>query len=200
MKIRILNGGHAAIAYPARLLGVHFVHDAMSDPQIRGFLDRLETEEIVPCVPPVPGVDLRAYYDLIVRRFSNPEVRDTIPRLAFDGSNRQPKFILPSTRDRLEAGADVTGLALVSALWCRACAGTDDTGAPLPLEDEKAGRLTPAALAARTDPSAFLGLRDIFGDLADSPAFRARFATALRSLWENGTRSTLQRYGNGTLA
>jgi mannitol 2-dehydrogenase len=127
-------------------------------------------------------------------------VRDTIPRLAFDGSNRQPKFILPSTRDRLEAGADVTGLALVSALWCRACAGTDDTGAPLPLEDEKAGRLTPAALAAHSDPSAFLVQREIFGDLADSPAFRARFATALRSLWENGTRSTLQRYGNGTLA
>ena len=31
MKIRILNGGHAAIAYPAGLLDVHFVHEAMED-------------------------------------------------------------------------------------------------------------------------------------------------------------------------
>ena len=31
MKIRILNGGHAAIAYPAALLDIHFVHEAMQD-------------------------------------------------------------------------------------------------------------------------------------------------------------------------
>ena len=29
MKIRILNGGHAAIAYPAALLDIHFVHEAI---------------------------------------------------------------------------------------------------------------------------------------------------------------------------
>jgi mannitol 2-dehydrogenase len=194
MKIRILNGGHASIAYPAALLGIHFVHDAMADPLVRGFLDKLETEEIIPCVPSVPGVDLRAYYRLIAERFSNPEIGDTIPRLAQDGSNRQPKFILPSTRARLKAGADVRGLALVSALWCRACAGTTDSGATLPVDDGNAHRLTEAAQAARSDPDAFLGLQDVFGDLADSPLFHTRFDEALRSLWLDGTRATLERY------
>ncbi|MGO6993935.1 mannitol dehydrogenase family protein, partial [Rhizobium johnstonii] len=28
MKILILNGGHAAIAYPAALMDIHFVHDS----------------------------------------------------------------------------------------------------------------------------------------------------------------------------
>jgi mannitol 2-dehydrogenase len=200
MKLRILNGGHAAIAYPAGLLGIHYVHDAMADPQVRGFLDKLEREEIIPQVPPVPGVDLSAYAALIARRFANPDVGDTIPRLAQDGSNRQPKFILPSTRDRLKAGGDVTGLALVSALWCRYCAGTTDAGEPFRLDDPNAARLTPAALAAKDDPAAFLGLRDIYGDLADSADFRARFATALKSLWDNGTRATLQLYLHGKLA
>lgn len=194
MKIRILNGGHAAIAYPGALLGIHYVHDAMADPQVRGFLDRLEADEIIPCVPPVPGVDLSAYYGLVAGRFSNPEVGDTIPRLAQDGSNRQPKFILPSTRDRLKAGADVAGLALVSALWCRYCTGTDDAGAPITLDDPNAARLTPAAQAAKEDPAAFLALRDIFGDLADAPSFRSHFGTALKGLWRDGTRATLQRY------
>ena len=199
MKLRILNGGHAAIAYPAGLLGIHFVHDAMADPQVRSFLDKLEREEIIPNVPPVPGVDLQDYYQLIASRFANPGVGDTIPRLAQDGSNRQPKFILPSTRDRVKAGADVTGLALVSALWCRYCAATTDAGEPFTLDDPNARRLTPAALAAKSDPAAFLALRDIFGDIADSSLFRSRFEAALNSLWHEGTRATLHRYLEGAL-
>ena len=194
MKIRILNGGHAIIAYPGGLLGIHYVHEAMADPLIRGFLEKLETEEIIPCVPPVPGVDLHEYYRLVAKRFANPDVGDTIPRLCLDGSNRQPKFILPSTRDRLKAGADVTGLALESALWCRYCAAVTDAGAPIKLEDENAGRLTSAALAAKDNPSVFLGLRDIFGDLAEHPAFRTRFEAALARLWRDGTRATLEQY------
>jgi mannitol 2-dehydrogenase len=194
MKIRILNGGHAAIAYPAALLGIHFVHDAMADPQIRDFLDKLESEEIIPCVPPVPGIDLGTYYRLVARRFANPDVGDTIPRLCQDGSNRQPKFILPSTRDRLAAGADITGLALVSALWCRYCAASNDSGGPITLNDPNAERLELHARAAKEDPQAFLNLRDIFGDLADDAGFRTKFGTALQSLWRNGTRSTLQQY------
>ena len=200
MKLRILNGGHAAIAYPGALLGIHFVHDAMAEPLVRGFLDKLETEEIIPHVPPVPGVDLADYYRLIASRFSNPDVGDTIPRLAQDGSNRQPKFILPSTRERLKAGADVPGLALESALWCRYCTATTDAGAAFELNDPNAERLTPAALAARDDPGAFLALRDIFGDLADAPQFRSRFEAALNSLWRDGTRATLQRYLSGDFA
>ena len=46
MKIRILNGGHAAIAYPAGLLDIHFVHEAMEDAQIRAFLEALTKREI----------------------------------------------------------------------------------------------------------------------------------------------------------
>ncbi|HZH08882.1 MAG TPA: mannitol dehydrogenase family protein, partial [Microvirga sp.] len=78
-------------------------------------------------------------------------------------------------------------------------AGTLDTGEAFALDDPNAVRLTPAALAAKDDPAAFLGLRDIFGDIAEAPLFRERFATALTSLWRNGTRTTLQRYLDGNL-
>ena len=62
MKIRILNGGHAIIAYPAGLMDIHFVHEAMETPLIRAFLAKLEREEIIPVLPPVPGVDLGDYF------------------------------------------------------------------------------------------------------------------------------------------
>src|SRR5690606_34987554 len=114
MKIRILNGGHATIAYPAALMDIHFVHEAMANELVRRFLDKVEREEIIPIVPPVPDTSLADYYAQIATRFANPRIGDTVTRLCLDGSNRQPKFILPSVADRLQAGAPVTGLALVS--------------------------------------------------------------------------------------
>ena len=149
MKIRILNGGHATIAYPAGLMDVHFVHEAMEHPLVSAFLKKVESEEIIPTVPPVPDTDLNAYFALCERRFANPKIGDTIRRLALDGSNRQPKFIIPSALDRVRAGASVTGLALVSALWCRYCYGTTESGAVIEPNDPNWQRLTAQAKRAK---------------------------------------------------
>lgn len=194
MKIRILNGGHATIAYPAGLLDIHFVHEAMEHPLIRAFLERIERDEIIPIVPPVPNTDLYAYFDLCERRFANPRIGDTVRRLALDGSNRQPKFILPSASDRLAAGKSVTGLALVSALWCRYCYGTTDSGVSIEPNDPNWDRLTVQAAAARSDPNAWLAMTDIFGDLAGDPTYATAFGNALTALWSDGTKATLERY------
>jgi mannitol 2-dehydrogenase len=194
MKIRILNGGHAAIAYPAALLDIHFVHEAMEHPLIRAFLAKLEKDEIIPIVPPVPDTDLNDYYGLIERRFLNPKIGDTIPRLAQDGSNRQPKFILPSTRDRLAKGLDIIGLSLVSALWCRYFAGTSDSCREIVFNDASADKLHAAALKARDNPDAFLVFDEIFGEVSKSELFRKRFAHALSTLWREGTARTLELY------
>lgn len=200
MKLRILNGGHAAIAYPAALMDIHYVHEAMENPLIRGFLAKLENEEIIPVVPPVPGTSLADYYALIERRFANPKIGDTIPRLAQDGSNRQPKFILPSTADRLAKGLDVVGLALVSALWCRYFEGVSDSGKAIVFNDVNAERLQAAARASQLDPKTFLDLGDIFGEVGTNPRFILRFTEALASLRQNGTAATLQKYLDGKLA
>ena len=199
MKIRILNGGHAAIAYPAGLLDIHFVHEAMQDAQIATFLETLEKREILPVVPPPPGVSLEAYRLKVAERFANPKIGDTIARLCLDGSNRQPKFILPSALDRLKAGQGFAGLALVSALWCRYCYGESESGKVIPPNDPSWDRLQQAARSARADPRAFLAMRDIFGELADAPAYVAAFSNALTRLWSQGVRATLDDYLAGRL-
>ena len=194
MKLRILNGGHATIAYPAALMDIHFVHEAMENPLVRAFLAKVEHDEIIPIVPPVPDTNLEDYYQLIERRFANPKIGDTTSRLCLDGSNRQPKFILPSASDRLKAGQSVTGLALVSALWCRYCYGETDSGKPIAPNDSNWDRLQAASKRAKDDPKAFLAMGDIFGDLASNPAYVTAFSTALTSLWTVGTARTLTRY------
>ena len=194
MKIRILNGGHASIAYIGALLDVHFVHDAMAHPLIGGFFAKIERDEIMPTVGEVPGVRLDDYYELIKRRFSNPKIGDTIPRLAFDGSNRQPKFIVPVVRDQLAAGRSISGLALESALWCRHCFGATESGKPIPPNDPIWDRLQATARAAKSDPLAWLAMDDIYGDTARSTVFRDAFADWLGKLWSQGVEKTVQDY------
>ncbi|SLN29398.1 Mannitol 2-dehydrogenase [Roseivivax jejudonensis] len=194
MKIRILNGGHALIAYPAGLLGVHFVHEAMETDLVARFLDKVEREEILPGVPPVPNTDTAVYLETIKSRFANPKIGDTVRRLCFDGSNRQPKFILPSLADALERGGPVDGLALACALWCRYCAGTTDAGAEIAANDPAWDTLRPVALDARTRPEVWLDQRAIYGALGQDPRLRARFAAWLDRLWSDGTEATLRAY------
>ena len=194
MKIRILNGGHAIIAYPGGLKGHEYVHEDMQDPTIRAFLDAVETREILPIVPPVPGQDLNDYKTLIIERFSNPEVADTVRRLCLDGSNRQPKFIIPSIRDVLAAGGNADGLTLLSAMWCRYCYGTDENGTLIAPNDPNWDTLQACAIAAKNNPAVWIAMTDIYGDLAQNPTFASGFDTALRYLWANGAEAAMKRY------
>jgi mannitol 2-dehydrogenase len=194
MKIRILNGGHAIIAYPGGLMDVEYVHEAMANPLISGFLDKVEQEEIIPYVAPVPDTDLGAYYKTIRSRFSNPEVADTERRLCLDGSNRQPKFIVPSLRDALAAGGKVEGLAMVSALWCRYCSGVTEGGVTIAPNDPNWDILQALSRQAKADPAAWLGMQAVYGDLGGNPVFSRTFATMLTRIWEDGTESALRAY------
>jgi mannitol 2-dehydrogenase len=181
MKIRILNGGHATIAYPGGLMGIEYVHEAMADPLILGFLNKVETEEIIPYVPPVPDTNI-------------PEVADTERRLCLDGSNRQPKFIIPSLRDALSANGKIDGLALVSALWCRYCYGTTDSGTHIPPNDPNWDYLQAQSKAAKDAPVVWLQMKPIYGDLNKDVRFVAAFTKALNALWAKGTAAVLKDY------
>jgi mannitol 2-dehydrogenase len=194
MKIRILNGGHATIAYPAGLMDIHFAHEALENTLVRNFLQKVECDEIIPVVPPVPDTNLDDYFSLIKRRFANPKIADTIQRLCLDGSNRQPKFIIPSIMDNLQAGRATNGLALVSALWCRYCFGETDSGAIIEPNDPNWDRLQAQAKLAKDNPLVWLAMHDIYGELDQSGPFRDLFAGWLTMLWREGTKETLSNY------
>jgi mannitol 2-dehydrogenase len=194
MKIRILNGGHAVIAYISGLLDVEFAHEAMEHPLVHAYFAKVQQEDIIPTVLPVPNTNLQDYYKLIVRRFSNPKIADTIRRLCLDGSNRQPKFIVPVIADQLQAGRSIKGLALESALWCRYCYGTTDSGAVIEANDPNWDRLQQTAIAAKIDPMAWLAMTDIYGDVGGNLQMQTEFAKSLKSLWANGTSATVEAY------
>lgn len=196
MKIRILNGGHAIIAYAAAMKNIEYVHEAMADPTIAAFFDKVEVDEILPIVPPVPGHNLVDYKQQVVERFANREIADTARRLCFDGSNRQPKFILPSIRDNLARGTVPLGLVLESALWCRYCYGIDERGQPIVPNDPDWDMLTAIAREARDRPARWIEMGMIYGDLSDHSGFSVAFAEALDLVWRRGADAAMAQYIN----
>ena len=197
MKIRILNGGHAIIAYAGALLGCEFADDAMAHPLVSAYLRKVETEEILPHVAPVPEFAPPAYLELIEGRFANPAVKDTIRRLCLDGSNRQPKFIVPSIADGLRKGTPIEGLALESALWCRYCAGSFEDGTEIAPNDPNWESLTALAAQARETPSVWLTQRAVYGEVQGDARFEESFSKWLHLLWSDGARRSIETYLNG---
>ncbi len=194
MKIRMLNAGHQVLANAAELLSVPTVAAAMADPTLAAFFRRVETEEIVPYVAPVPDRSPADYLDLIEGRFANPRIHDTIRRVAFDGSARHAGFVLPILRDALAADGPVQGLALTEALWARMCAGIRDDGTTIEPNDPHWDALALAARAASDDPAAWLAQTHIYGDLGRDGTFAPAFARWLTRLQTDGTRVTLDAY------
>lgn len=194
MKIRILNAGHQIIANAGEVLSVETISDCMETPQIRALFDKVQREEIVPTIRPVPEIEPAGYVDLIARRFSNPAIVDTTRRVAFDGSSRHTSFLLPIVRDGLAAGRDVAGVALVEAIWARMCEGTREDGSKIQPNDPHWQDLVMAAKAARVRPRAWLEQRQFYGDLADATGFSDRFESWLAMIWNDGLPATLRSY------
>jgi Mannitol-1-phosphate/altronate dehydrogenases len=117
MKIRLLNGAHSALAYPALMMGYERVDEALSDERIRRFIRECYMKESEETLSPCPGRDFDQYEDMLIRRFSSAAVSDRLMRLAEDGSKKIANAIFPSIAERLASGRNAEALILSVALW-----------------------------------------------------------------------------------
>ncbi len=191
MKLRLLNASHQAMAYLGILAGEQWVHDVGRDPLFAGFLLDYMRLEAIPTLRPVPGIDLGAYCRELIDRFGNEAIRDTLARLAFDASERIPKFLLPVLRQQLETGGEIRRCALVLAAWSRFLEGRTENGEPTPIADQRAPELIEAARAEQAEPGAFLDYLPVFGDLGANARLRAAFIASRASLVARGARATI---------
>ena len=190
MKLRMLNAGHQALCYLARLHGYGYADESTQDDVFGGFVQSYMEQEALPTLPPVPGVDLHEYARTLVERFANPAIGDTLARLCTDSSDRIPKFLLPVIRQQLADDGPIHRSALVVAAWARYAEGTDEHGQPIEIADRRRDQVTANAAQQATDPLAFVRDRALFGDLADDERFTTEYLAALESLRERGARET----------
>ena len=192
MKLRLLNASHQALCYFGYLAGYRLVHEVAQDQLFANFLLDYMNREATPTLSPVPGIDLDAYKLQLIERFSNAAVRDTVARLCAESSDRIPKWLLPVVRENLAAGRDVTLSAAVVASWARYAEGVDEQGEPIKVVDRLADTLQQIAAQQREDPLAFVKNRELFGELANEPAFTEPYLNTLNSLHSKGSRATLE--------
>ncbi|HCI4632736.1 TPA: fructuronate reductase, partial [Klebsiella quasipneumoniae subsp. similipneumoniae] len=164
MKLRMLNGSHSFLAWLGYLAGHAHVSDCMQDEVFRRAARQLMLDEQAPTLT-ITGVDLAAYADSLIARFSNPALKHRTWQIAMDGSQKLPQRMLDGIRVHLERGSRWPLLALGVAGWMRYVSGTDDAGQTIdvrdPLVDKIQQRVAQSDEQQRVD--ALLGLEEIFG-------------------------------------
>ena len=201
MKLRLLNASHQAMSYLGILSGANFVHEVCTDPLFVEFLLGYMREEARPTLRPVPGIDLDAYCDQLIARFSSVAIEDTLARQVVDGSDRIAKFLLPVLADQLAVGdqpgcqAQIRRSALVLAAWSVFLEGRTEAGLPTPIADRRRAELEAAVRKERTSPGSFLDYTPVFGDLGQDPILRTAFIDARATLAQHGARTAIAALG-----
>jgi fructuronate reductase len=191
-KLRLLNGAHSTLAYLGLLAGFETVADAMADPPLAAFVERLMRDDIAPILTPTAGLDLDDYVASTLRRFRNPAIRHQLSQIAQDGSQKLPVRLLGTIADTLAAGRSVDRLSIPIAAWMLFASRRARSGEAL--ADPLADRIAVVAVApAEWQPVHFLALGAVFPPaLAGDERFRHAVIVAHRALADGRMESLLK--------
>lgn len=178
-KLRLLNAPHSALAYLGALMDIETVADAMREPVLAGFVERLMRGHIAPTLDAPAGFDPQAYADAILARFRNPAIRHRLSQIAWDGSQKLPVRLFGTITDALGAGQPIDALCLPVAAWMHFVRRQARNGVALvdPLDDVLSGIGRATTGEATHDVDAFLALDAVFAPLSGDP----RFVESLRA-------------------
>ncbi len=190
MKLRLLNGSHLAVAGLGRLAGYVYIDEAMADPLMRRYMAALMDRETGPTLAPVPGIDIAAYKRTLIERFANPAIKDTVERVNTDAPLN---VLVDPIRDRLDSGGEVELLSLALAAWMRRMRGVDESGQAIEIRHPLADLLAEKAVEGGSDPRPMLAIEPLFGSLGQDPRLVRATGKWLASLYQAGSRATLQR-------
>ena len=192
MKLRLLNASHQALCYFGYLAGYRLVHEVAQDPLFANFLLDYMNTEATPTLAPRAGYRfgrVQAAADRTILQRRRPRYRRPALRQEFGAHSHLAGSGHPG---ELAAGRDVTLSAAVVASWARYAEGVDEQGEPIEIVDQLADTVRRLAAQQQEDPLAFVKNQELFGDLANEPAFTEPYLKTLDSLHSRGARATLE--------
>lgn len=202
-----LNPLHTALAVTGCLLGYNLIADEMKDPLLRRLVEKIGYDEGLKVVVDPKIINPKEFLDEVVNeRFSNPFIPDSPQRIATDTSQkvgiRFGETIKSYVRREDLDPADLVGIPLAIAAWCRYLLGIDDNGnkftiSPDPLADTLQGILEGVSLGDTTsNVKDILSNKTIFGvDLYEvglGEKIEAMFYEMLEG--KGAVRRTLEKY------
>lgn len=182
-KLRILNGAHSSLAYIGLLIGHELVADAMFDPALSEFVQKLVIEDIVPTVEPSP-LNLATYVQETLQRFRNPAINHQLSQIAWDGSQKLPYRLLDTIADARSAGRPIGRLVIPVAAWIHFLERQNRAGANI---IDPLANVLKSAIGSPDPVAAILDIEQIFPrQLSRDARFREAVSTALERMRSDG--------------
>ena len=94
-KVRILNGAHTGFVLGAYLAGFDIVRDCMNNDNIRGFMNKMLYDEVIPTLP-LDKNDLIEFAEAVQDRFNNPFVNHELMSISLNSTSKWKARNLPS--------------------------------------------------------------------------------------------------------
>lgn len=167
LKMRVLNGIQTNVSALGLIGGIPFMSDVMASETFRAFARKTMLAEVLPGLPPVPGMDLPGYVEQSITRLQNPELRHSTAQIVTDGSQKIRQRLLEPIRACAKLGIVPHGLFLGLAAWMQTATGFDLAGNPHSAADPLHERTKAVGARARNAGDVVRGLvaiTDIFGD------------------------------------
>jgi D-arabinitol 4-dehydrogenase len=183
-KIRILNASHSCIAWAGTLAGMRFIHEGTRDAEIREMAYDYISDDVIPCLSPSP-LDLVAYRDVVLDRFSNPYIEDTNQRVTADGFSKIPGFIVPTLTELLARGMPLASTALLPSLYFVFLERWHRDALPYAYQDGVMDVAAAHAIFEAADPlAAFCADRQLWGVLAKNSVLSAAIRAGVTRVGE----------------
>ena len=100
-KVRILNGAHTGFVLGAYLAGYDIVRDCMHDDVIRGYMNRMLYEEVIPTLP-LDKKDLEEFARAVQDRFNNPFVNHELMSISLNSTSKWKARNMPTFLDYVQ--------------------------------------------------------------------------------------------------
>ncbi len=100
-KVRILNGAHTGFVLGAYLAGFDIVRDCMQDDTVRGFMNKMLYEEVIPTLP-LDKKDLEDFASAVQDRFNNPFVDHELMSISLNSTSKWRARNMPSFLEYIE--------------------------------------------------------------------------------------------------
>lgn len=94
-KVRILNGAHTGFVLGAYLAGFDIVRDCMHDDTVRGYMNKMLHEEVIPTLP-LDKKDLTDFASAVEDRFNNPFVNHELMSISLNSTSKWRARNMPS--------------------------------------------------------------------------------------------------------
>ncbi|MCQ8781531.1 mannitol dehydrogenase family protein [Mangrovibrevibacter kandeliae] len=195
MKLRMLNGAHSMLAYAGFLAGHVHVRDVMADPALAGLVRR-HLSAAAATLGTLGGIDLAAYAEALLQRFSNPAIAHATYQIAMDGTEKLPQRIVAPAVDALRAGQSLRPFAFAVAAWMRYCVGRTESGERYDLRDPRKALIEMAVRSGPRDAAALtvglLALPGLFPvELLGASRFVGDVETILAGFLRDGAAATI---------